>query len=375
MPTLRRCCAGAATRRPSRPLRARRSKPRSKQGRDLHGTRAGFAGSKAMDGCAGSFRRPPSRGTRMLELMLRIRRFEEALIETFSEGFVPGFIHTYIGEEAVAAGVCVNLRDIDYIAGTHRGHGHCIAKGVQPDRMMAELMGKKTGTNKGKGGSMHSVDFSRGILGSNGIVASGLPIITGAALSIKMRQTDQVAVAFFGDGASNRGAFHEAVNLAAVWRLPAIFVCEDNGWAISVSKGQSTRAGNLADRAIGYGIPGVNVDGGDVLAVSEAFCQAAERARAGEGPTLIVCDTPRMRGHEEGDPQEYRPKENIELAKSRDPIKKFSEYLISEGLMSEAEIKALDDAIVKEMEAAVAYGKASPWPEPEESLEDLYAEV
>jgi len=312
---------------------------------------------------------------RMLELMLRIRRFEEALIETFSEGFVPGFIHTYIGEEAVAAGVCVNLRDIDYIAGTHRGHGHCIAKGVQPDKMMAELMGKKTGTNKGKGGSMHSVDFSRGILGSNGIVASGIPIITGAALSIKMRNTDQVAVAFFGDGASNRGAFHEAINLAAVLRLPAIFVCEDNGWAISVSKAKSTRARNLADRALGYGIPGVNVDGGDVLAVSEAVAEAIERARAGEGPTLIVCDTPRMRGHEEGDPQEYRPKDNIDDAKSRDPIKYFSAYLVREGIMSQEEITALDAVITKEMEEAVAFGKASPWPDPEESLEDLYAEV
>ena len=312
---------------------------------------------------------------KMLELMLKIRRFEEAMIETFAEGSIPGFIHTYVGEEAVAAGICVNLRDDDYIAGTHRGHGHCVAKGVSPRSMMAEMMGKATGTNKGKGGSMHSVDCSKGILGSNGVVASGIPIIAGAALSIKLRKTDQVAVAFFGDGASNRGAFHEAINLAGVWQLPAIFVCEDNGWAISVPKYKATRVQNLVDRAQGYGIPGVYVDGSDVLAVSEAAVAAIERARKGAGPTLIVCDTPRIRGHEEGDPQEYRPKEDIASAKARDPIKKHVEYLMKEGLLTEEAYKEMDDAITQEMAEAIEYGKSSPWPEPETALDDLFAEV
>jgi TPP-dependent pyruvate/acetoin dehydrogenase alpha subunit len=297
------------------------------------------------------------------------------MIETFSEGFIPGFIHTYVGEEAVAAGVCVNLRDEDYIAGTHRGHGHCIAKGVSPSRMMAEMMGKETGTNKGKGGSMHSVDCTKGILGSNGIVASGIPIITGAALSIKLRKTDQVAVAFFGDGASNRGAFHEAINLAGVWQLPAIFVCEDNNWAISVPKHRSTRVKNFVDRAQGYGIPGIQVDGSDVIAVSEAVTGAIARACNGGGPTLIVCDTPRMRGHEEGDPQEYRPKEDIASAKARDPINKHVAYLKQEGLLTEESYKKMDDDITREMANAVEFGKASSWPAPETALDDLFAEV
>jgi len=241
--------------------------------------------------------------------------------------------------------------------------------------MMAEMMGKATGTNKGKGGSMHSVDYSKGILGSNGVVASGIPIITGAALSIKMRKTDQVAIAFFGDGASNRGAFHEAVNLAGVWQLPAIFVCEDNGWAISVPKYKATQAHSLADRALGYGIPGVSVDGGDVRAVSAATAAAIERARQGAGPTLIVCDTPRMRGHEEGDPQEYRPKEDIAAAKARDPIKKHVACLLQEGLLTEEAYQKMDEAIAREMAEAIAFGKASPWPEPETALDDVFAEV
>lgn len=316
-----------------------------------------------------------SRKIRMLELMLRMRRFEEAAIEAFSEGFIPAFMHTYVGEEAVAAGVCVNLRKDDYIAGTHRGHGHCIAKGVPAEKMMAELMGKKTGTNKGKGGSMHIVDSSLGVLGSNGIVASGIPIITGAALSIKLRKTDQVAVAFFGDGASNRGAFHEAINMAGAWQLPAVFVCEDNGWAISVAKAKATRAKNLADRALGYGIPGVSVDGCDVMAVSKAAREAIARARNVGGPTLIVCDTTRQRGHEEGDPQDYRPKEDIAAARARDPIQLHLKYLIAEGLLTEEAYRELDVSIVQEMERAVEFGKSSPLPEPEAALEDLFFEV
>lgn len=311
----------------------------------------------------------------MLELMLRMRRFEEAAIETFSEGCIPGFIHTYNGEEAVAAGVCVNLRKEDYIAGTHRGHGHCIVKGVPADKMMAELMGKKTGTNKGKGGSMHTLDFSLGVLGSNGIVGSGIPIITGAALSIKLRKTDQVAVAFFGDGASNRGAFHEAINMAGAWQLPAIFVCEDNGWAISVAKSKATRAKDLADRALGYGIPGVSVDGCDVMAVSEVAQEAIDRARNGGGPTLIVCHTARQRGHEEGDPQEYRPKEDIAAAKARDPIQRHVKYLVEQGLLTEEAYRELDVSITREIERAVEFAKSSPLPDPGEALEDLFVEV
>ena len=312
---------------------------------------------------------------KMLELMLKIRRFEEGIVESFSEGLIPGFIHTYVGEEAVATGVCVNLRDEDFIAGTHRGHGHCIAKGASPSRMMAEMMGKGAGTNKGKGGSMHSVDCAKGILGSNGIVASGIPITTGAALSIKLRKTDQVAVGFFGDGASNRGAFHEAVNLAAIWQLPAIFVCEDNKWAISFHRERSVRAKSIADRAQGYGIPGIQVDGSDVMAVSETVTEAIGRARNGGGPTLIVCDTPRMRAHDEGDDQAYRPKEDIASAKARDPINKHVAYLKQNGLLTEERYKEMDDAIRQEMADAIAFGKTSSWPAPETALDDLFAEV
>lgn len=312
---------------------------------------------------------------RALEKMLTIRRFEEKAIEAFSEGFIPGILHTYVGEEAVAAGVAVNLRDDDYVAGTHRGHGHCLAKGMDPQKMMAELMGKKTGSNGGKGGSMHTVDFAKGILGSNGIVASGMPIIVGAGLSIRMRKTDQVAVAFFGDGASNRGAFHESLNMASAWNLPVVFVCEDNGWAISVAKSRSTRVKNLADRAAGYGIPGITVDGTDVVAVATAAGEAVERARKGGGPTLLVCNTCRMRGHEEGDNQEYRPKEDIARARASDPIEKLVKRLTKDGILTEAEFKAIDSRITEQMEDAVQFGKDSPEPAPEDAVKDVFAEV
>jgi TPP-dependent pyruvate/acetoin dehydrogenase alpha subunit len=311
----------------------------------------------------------------MLRSMLRIRRFEEKAIEVFSEGLMGGVLHTYIGEEAVAVGVCSNLRVDDYVAGTHRGHGHCLAKGAPSDRMLAELMGRKTGLNKGKGGSMHTIDFSKGILGSNGIVGSGIPIVVGAALSSKMRGTDQVAVAFFGDGATNRGSFHEGLNLAALWDLPAIFVCEDNKWAISVPKRRSTKLEDLSVRASSYGMPGVSVDGSDVLAVHQAAAEAVARARRGEGPTLLVCDTPRARGHEEGDPQDYRPKDDLEAAKRRDPIEGLKTYMLGAGMLTGDEFEAVDKAIVQEIMEAERFARQSPFPRPEEALDDLFAEV
>ncbi|NPV69099.1 MAG: thiamine pyrophosphate-dependent dehydrogenase E1 component subunit alpha [Firmicutes bacterium] len=310
-----------------------------------------------------------------METMLRMRKFEEHAIEIFSEGLMGGVLHTYIGEEAIAAGVCANLRKDDYVTGTHRGHGHCIAKGSPPFRMMAELMGRKDGCNKGKGGSMHTMDFENGVLGSNGIVGSGIPIATGAALSAKIRGTDQVAVAFFGDGATNRGSFHEALNMAAIWDLPVIFVCEDNKWAISVPREKSTRIQDLSTRASSYGMPGAVVNGNDAMAVYEAAKKAVERARSGGGPTLLVCDTLRQRGHEEGDAQEYRPKDEVARAKEIDPIKIMTKHLIGHGYMTAEQVEALYGKVEAEMADAVARARKSEFPAPEEALDDLFSEV
>ena len=305
--------------------------------------------------------------------MLRIRRFEEKVSELFSAGRIPGFVHLYIGEEAVAVGACAALRKDDYITSTHRGHGHCIAKGGSLKYMMAELFGKETGYCKGKGGSMHIADIELGILGANGIVAAGIPIAVGAALSAKMRNTDQIAIAFFGDGASNRSTFHEAVNLAAVWDLPVIFLCENNLYAQTTPARAETSVENIADRATAYSIPGKIVDGNDVRAVYKTVAEAARRARKGEGPTLVECKTYRWRGHWEGDPQKYRSQDEVEEWIEKCPIKCFEAHLVKMGVLADQDLREIDDTVRKEVEEAVAYAEESPYPKPEEALEDVYS--
>ena len=250
----------------------------------------------------------------MFRTMVRIRQFEERVSREFADGNIPGSVHLYIGEEAVATGAIAHLKKEDYIMSTHRGHGHLIAKGGEPNKMMAELFAKKTGYCLGKGGSMHIADLNIGMLGAAGIVGSGIPIATGAALSAQMRGTDQVTICFFGDGASNIGRFHEGVNLASVWNLPVVFICENNLWAVSVPTTLSLNVPNVADRAVGYGIPGVVVDGMDVTAVYETAGEAVTRARNGQGPTLIEAKTYRFRGHFEGDSGTYRPDEALKFA-------------------------------------------------------------
>ena len=285
--------------------------------------------------------------------MNEIRDFEETAWTLFTENKLRGSVHLYTGEEAVAASVCAQLTDEDYIASTHRGHGHCIAKGAELDRALAELMGKATGYCKGRSGSMHIADFSKGNLGANAIVGGGIPIATGGGLAIKMQNRKNVSVAFFGDGASNQGTFHESINLAAVWKLPVIYVCENNQFGMTVPTWQSTSVENIADRAAGYGIPGEVVDGNDVCAVYEAFARAKERALKGEGPTLLECKTYRWRGHWTGDPEPYRTREEVEEWKEkRDPIKLFRAYLIRHKLATRQELDDIEAAAAKKMEAA-----------------------
>lgn len=309
----------------------------------------------------------------MYRTMVRIRRFEERVSREFADGNIPGSVHVYIGEEAVATGAIAHLRKDDYIMSTHRGHGHMIAKGGQTDRMMAELFAKKTGYCLGKGGSMHIADLDIGMLGAAGIVGSGIPIATGAGLSAKMRGTDQVTLCFFGDGASNLGRFHEGINLGAVWKLPVIYICENNLWAVSVPTSCSLAISNIADRAIGYGIPGIVVDGMDVMAVYEAAGEAVARARRGEGPSLIEAKTYRFRGHFEGDSGTYRPKEEIKEWLKRDPLKSFKEKLLEMKLLTEKKADEIDQEMLAEIDQAVKFAQESPFPKPEETLENVFA--
>jgi len=309
----------------------------------------------------------------MYKQMLKIRLFEEKVFDLYAQNLVPGTIHLYLGEEAVAVGVCSALRKDDYIVSTHRGHGHCIAKGAELKRTMAEILGKKTGYCKGKGGSMHIADFSIGMLGATAVVGAGLPIAVGAGLSIKLRKTDQVVACFFGEGASNQGTFHESINMASIWKLPVIFVCENNLYAMGTRQSTVMAIENVADRAVAYGIPGVVVDGNDVLAVYEATQKAVERARKGEGPTLIECKTYRHKGHSRVDPAKYRPKEEVEEWLAKDPIKRFKEKLLKTNTLTESEIQQIEKEISDEIEEAVKFAKESPYPAPEEALEDVYA--
>ena len=309
----------------------------------------------------------------MYKRMLEIRFFEEKVFELYGQNLVPGTIHLYLGEEAVAVGVCNAIRKDDYITSTHRGHGHCIAKGAELKRTMAEILGKKTGYCKGKGGSMHIADFSIGMLGATAVVGAGIPIAVGAGLSVKLRRTDQVVACFFGEGASNQGTFHESINMASIWKLPVIFVCENNLYAMGTRQSTVMAIENVADRAVAYGIPGVVVDGNDVLAVYEATQKAVERAREGEGPTLIECKTYRHKGHSRVDPAKYRPREEVEEWLAKDPIKRFKEKLLQINTLTESEIQQIEKKVSDEIEEAVKFAVESPYPAPEEALEDVYA--
>ncbi|MCL4425728.1 MAG: thiamine pyrophosphate-dependent dehydrogenase E1 component subunit alpha [Firmicutes bacterium] len=304
--------------------------------------------------------------------MLEIRGFETKALELFKQDRIRGSMHLYMGEEAVAVGACIDLRRSDYITSTHRGHGHCVAKGGDLKRMMAELLGRETGFCRGKGGSMHIADMESGILGANGIVGGGIPLAVGAALGLKRQGRDDLVVCFFGDGAINQGSFHEAANLASVWKLPVIFLCENNLYGLSTSVRDATANPNLADRALGYGMPGVTVDGNDVLAVHEAVGEAVRRARAGGGPTLIVAQTYRWEGHFTGDPNLYRTKDEIEEWKKKCPIAAFRGRLLADGF-TEAELKEIEDEVTRALDEAVNFGLGSPEPGFEVALEDVYA--
>lgn len=312
----------------------------------------------------------------MLRTMITIRLFEEKIVDMYARGIVPGLAHLYVGEEAVASGVCANLTKEDYITSTHRGHGHVIAKGAEIKYMMAELFGKKTGYCKGKGGSMHIADVEIGILGANGIAGGGIPIAVGSGLSAKMRRTDQVTACFFGDGSSNNGTFHEGLNFAAVHRLPVIFVCENNTYGISVSQKQHQAIQDISIRAAAYNMPGITIDGNDVLAVYETSGKAIEHARAGKGPTLIECKTYRWRGHHEGYPNQgrrYRTMDEIKEWMEKCPIKRFEERLIEEKILTKPKSKKLWEEIQKEIDDSVEYAHQSPFPEPRDLYEDVYA--
>ncbi|KSP93110.1 ABC transporter substrate-binding protein [Pseudomonas aeruginosa] len=306
-------------------------------------------------------------------VMRTIRAFEERLHVEFATGEIPGFVHLYAGEEASAAGVMAHLRDDDCIASTHRGHGHCIAKGVDVHGMMAEIYGKKTGVCQGKGGSMHIADLEKGMLGANGIVGAGAPLAAGAALAARLNGSDAVAVAFFGDGGSNEGAVFEAMNLAAVWNLPCLFVAENNGYAEATAANWSVACDHIADRAAGFGMPGVTVDGFDFFAVHEAAGAAIERARAGEGPSLIEVKLTRYYGHFEGDAQTYRdPGEVKHYRETRDCLKQFRERTSHAGLLSTDDLDAIDAEVQAHIEDAVQRAKNDPKPEPADLLRDVY---
>ncbi|OGL27607.1 MAG: pyruvate dehydrogenase (acetyl-transferring) E1 component subunit alpha [Candidatus Rokubacteria bacterium RIFCSPLOWO2_12_FULL_69_21] len=315
----------------------------------------------------------PDQLLEMYAAMLRVRLFEERARELYAGGRIPGFIHLSVGQEAVAVGVCAALRRDDYLLSTHRGHGHLIAKGGSLRGLMAELYGKATGCCKGKGGSMHIADASVGYLGANGVLAAGCVLAPGVGLSIQMRKTDQVVVAIFGDGAANRGPFHEGVNLAALWRAPAVFVCENNRWASTTAQAVSTAGGSIAQRAAGYGIPGVTVDGNEVLAVFEAVGEAVARARRGEGPSLVEAQTIRWLGHYEGDPQLYRGKDEVAEGRSRDPVGRLRQVLEERNLLDAAHAVRIEAAVKGEIDDAVAFAEASPLPDARAAFEDLFA--
>ena len=311
--------------------------------------------------------------TRTLTTMWQIRRFEEAVDDLFARGLMHGTMHLSIGQEASATGTCSALRDDDAITSTHRGHGHCIAKGADLERMMAELLAKETGYCRGRGGSMHIADVATGNLGANGIVAGGIPIAAGAGLAYRLRGLDRVVVSFFGDGAANEGAFHEAVNLAAIWKLPVVFLCENNKYGMSFSTEKSFAIENIAERAAGYGIPGVTVDGNDVEAVHQTVGNAVARARQGEGPTLVESVTYRWKGHSKSDKNLYRTKEEIAEWRERDPILRFERAVLDRGVLDQAAVEAARAQATQDVRNAVRAANAAPDARPDDLLDAVYA--
>ena len=314
--------------------------------------------------------------SRLIELhekMLTIRVFEERVFELYGQNLVPGTIHLYAGEEAVAVGVCSHLLDDDYIVSTHRGHGHCIAKGARLDRTMAEILGRKDGYCQGKGGSMHIADFSKGMLGATAVVGAGIPIATGAGLSIKLRGTKQVAACFFGDGASNQGTFHEGINLAAIWRLPVLFICENNLYAMGTRQSQAMIVPDIAERARAYGIPGILVKGNDVLEVFKAAKEAVERARGGNGPTLVECKTYRRMGHSRMDPAAYRPRAEVDEWLRNDPIRRSKDELLRMGI-SNVELAKIEARVSDAVNTAAEFALNSPFPDSKEAFEGVYCQ-
>ena len=304
-----------------------------------------------------------------------IRAFEEKLEALFAKGKIPGFVHTYIGQEAIAVGVCANLRTDDYVTSTHRGHGHAIAKGIDLNGLMAEVFGKVTGICKGRGGSMHVADFSKGILGANGIVAAGTVIAAGAGLSIQTRQEDQVVICFFGDGGINKGTVHEAMNFCSVKKLPVVFVCENNQYAQFTSRKLTTSVSDLSLRGAAYGIPAVSVDGNDLLKVVEVSKAAIADARAGIGPTLVVADTYRFGGHYVGDPQAYRSKEEVAERRRRDPLLLFEDHLVLQGLADKEALESERESILELVDKAVAFAEQSEYPEVRSVTDYVFTDV
>ena len=314
----------------------------------------------------------------MLRRMMLIRKFDETVKDLVQSAELVGMAHCYIGEEAVAVGACTALRDEDYITGNHRSHGHPISKGGDVRRAMAELLGKATGYCKGKGGSMHLADFDIGILGESGIVASALPVAVGAAMGSKMQNNDRVVISFFGDGASNQGACHEAMNLASIWKLPVIFLCENNQYAVTTSFKETVSTENVSDRAIAYNMPGVLVDGQDVMAMHEATVHAVQRARAGEGPTLLEAKTYRYEDHSEGlnrilrEP--YRTEEEIEFWRQRDPIDLHSKWLLENDVANQEEIDKVQTDVYEAIDGALQFARESPYPDEADLFTDLFAD-
>jgi TPP-dependent pyruvate/acetoin dehydrogenase alpha subunit len=306
------------------------------------------------------------------ETMIKIRMFEDTVGQLFAEGKLPGFVHLYAGEEAIAVGVCSHLTERDFITSTHRGHGHCIAKGVDINSMMAEVYGKASGACKGKGGSMHIADVNKGMLGANGIVGAGGPLACGSGLMAKTLGTDQVTVCFFGDGAAAQGTTHEAMNLVCCWTLPVVFVCENNGYAQTTPWGYHCAAKNISDRAVAYDMPGVTVDGTDFFAVYEAAEEAIGRARKGQGPSLIECRGFRYYGHFLGDAIPYMTEEEKARNRARDPIDKFKKRGLERGLLTESKIGEVDKKVTAIIEEAVKFAEESPWPDTRELYTDVY---
>ncbi|MHA1929890.1 MAG: thiamine pyrophosphate-dependent dehydrogenase E1 component subunit alpha [Candidatus Thorarchaeota archaeon] len=312
----------------------------------------------------------------LYSLTLKVRLFEEKVWEIFGMNLVPGTLHLYLGQEAVAAGVTTALKKTDWIQSTHRGHGHVVAKGADQSKAMAELLGKATGSCKGKGGSMHITEFGAGVLGATGVVASGLPIAVGAALSCQMRGTDDVVVCYFGEGASNNGTFGESLNMSAIWKLPVIWILENNLYAMGTSIKLTCPSDSIAQRATGYCIPNVTVDGNNAVEVYEATVEAVKRARAGEGPTLIECNTYRMKGHSRFDPAKYRPEEEAKewLSEERDAVNMIKRIAMEQGALTEKEADKIRKKLTKDIDKAGEFAIKSEHPKPEEVMDDVYAE-